>query len=196
LVDGLRYTGAEALLGLAFGCTAGVALAVVGRLVPAAAPGIFALASIVNGIPIIAVAGVAVLTLPRDATPIVVAALASAFVVFVGTAAGFASVREDARDLFAVLGASRWATFARLDVPWAAAHVLDAARSAAPASVVGAIIGEWFAAEHGLGPMLIAAMQNYAMTQLWLVALTGTALSLALYGSLGLVRAAAERALR
>jgi NitT/TauT family transport system permease protein len=164
--------------------------------VPAAAPGIFALAGIVNGIPIIAVAGVAVLTLPRDATPIVVAALASAFVVFVGAAAGFASVRSDARDLFAALGASRWATFARLDVPWAAPHVLDAARSAAPASVVGAIIGEWFAAEHGLGPMLIAAMQNYAMDRLWLVALTGTVLSLALYATLGLVRASVERALR
>ena len=172
-----------------------MALAAAGRLVPAAAPGIFALASIVNGIPIIAVAGVAVLTLPRDATPIVVAALASAFVVFVGTAAGFASVRPDARDLFAVLGASRWATFTQLDTPWAAAHVLDAARSAAP--------HRWSARSSVSGlppstvwdPMLIAAMQNYAMTQLWLVALTGTALSLAPYGSLGLVRAGVERAL-
>jgi hypothetical protein len=39
-------------------------------------------------------------------------------------------------------------------------------------------------------------MQNYAMDRLWLVALTGTVLSLALYATLGLVRASVERALR
>jgi NitT/TauT family transport system permease protein len=188
LVDAVSRTGAEALAGLVAGTAAAVALASVSALVPAAAPGLGAFASIVNGIPIIAVAGVCVLTLPRDATPIVVAALAVGFIVFVAATAGLATAPATQRDLFVVLGASRFATFARLDVPGAVPAIVDGVRSAAPAAVVGAIVGEWFASEHGLGPLLVAAMQNYAIDQLWAVALAGTLRSVALYAVLGALR--------
>jgi ABC-type nitrate/sulfonate/bicarbonate transport system permease component len=87
-------------------------------------------------------------------------------------------------------------TFVRLEMPAAVPAVLDAVRSAAPASVVGAILGEWFAAEAGLGPLLIAAMQNYETVQLWAVALAGTLLSMVLYGVLGIMRDLSERVLR
>ncbi len=194
LTGALTHTGAEAVAGLLFGTAAAIVLAALSAIVPAAAPGLNAFAGIVNGIPVIAVAGVCVLTLPRDATPIVVAALAVAFIVFVGATAAFATAPATQRDLFTVLGANRFATFVRLDVPGAIPAIADAIRSAAPAAVVGAIVGEWFAAEHGLGPLLIAAMQNYAIEQLWAVALAGTLLSIVLYALLGALRsAAAER---
>jgi len=190
LLAAVRQTGTEALVGLGAGTFAGIALASVATIVPLAAPGLTALAGIVNGIPIIAVAGVCVLTLPRDTTPSVVAALAAAFIVFVGAAAALRDSRAELRDLFSVLGASRPATFWRLDVPSALPSILDAVRSAAPASVVGAILGEWFAAERGLGPLLVASMQNYAITELWGVALIGAAFSMVLYALLGVFRAA------
>ncbi len=187
----LARTGSEAVAGLIAGSAVAIGLASLSVLLPAAAPGLAALASIVNGIPIIAVAGVCVLTLPRDATPVVVAALAVSFIVFVAGSAALATASAAHRDLFAVLGASRFTTFARLDVPGAVPALLDAVRSAAPAAVVGAIVGEWFASEHGLGPLLVAAMQNYAIDQLWAVALAGTCLSIALYGVLGAAQFAA-----
>jgi NitT/TauT family transport system permease protein len=184
-------TGAEALAGLALGSLVAMVLAGVGVLVPAAAAGLNAFAGIVNGIPVIAIAGVCVLTLPRDATPVVVAALAAGFIVFVASTAALRASSSAHRDVFAVLGASRLTTFGLLDVPAAVPAVLDGMRSAAPAAVVGAIVGEWFASEHGLGPMLVAAMQNYAIAQLWAVALAGTLTSIALYAALGTLRAAA-----
>ena len=99
--------------------------------------------------------------------------------------------RREHRDVFAVLGASRLTTFVRLDLPAAIPALLDGVRSAAPAAVVGAIVGEWFAAETGLGPMLVASMQNYAIAQLWAIALAATLLSIALYSLLGALRTAA-----
>ena len=184
-------TGSEAVAGLIAGAAIAVLLAAAAVLVPVLAAGLGAFASIVNGIPIIAVAGVCMLTLPRDATPIVVAALAAAFIVFVAATAAFGSASSAHRDVFAVLGASRLTTFVRLDLPAAIPALLDGVRSAAPAAVVGAIVGEWFAAETGLGPMLVASMQNYAIAQLWAIALAATLLSIALYSLLGALRTAA-----
>jgi ABC-type nitrate/sulfonate/bicarbonate transport system permease component len=183
-------TGGEALGGLIAGAIAAIVLAGIGVLIPASAAGLGAFASIVNGIPIIAVAGVCMLTLPRDATPIVVAALAVGFIVFVAATAALAAASAAHRDVFTVLGASRLTTFVRLDVPAAVPALVDGLRSAAPSAVVGAIVGEWFAAESGLGPMLVAAMQNYAIAELWAVALAGTLLSIVFYGVLGGLRAA------
>jgi NitT/TauT family transport system permease protein len=191
LTGAVARTGAEAIAGLAAGSCAALVLASLGVLVPPLARGLSAFASIVNGIPIIAVAGVSVLTLPRDATPIVVSALAAGFIVFVASAAGFAAATATLRDLFTALGASRAMTFERLVLPGAIPAVLDGIRSAAPAAVVGAIVGEWFASEHGLGPLLVASMQNYVIDQLWAVALAGTLVSIALYAVLGVLRGAA-----
>jgi ABC-type nitrate/sulfonate/bicarbonate transport system permease component len=194
LSNAIAYTGVETVAGLVAGAIAGIACASFSRLIPAAAPGLFAFASIVNGIPIIAVAGICVLTLPREMTPLVVAALAAAFIVFVGTTTGLRAASDEQRDLFLAYGGSRWATFERLDAPSAAPFALAAIRSAAPVSVVGAILGEWFTAEHGLGPMLIAALQNYDTVALWSIALVCAALSLALYALLGAAYGIAERA--
>lgn len=188
LAAAVLRTGGEALAGLAIGSSAAILLASLSVLVPPAATGLGAFASIVNGVPVIAVAGICALTIPRDATPVVVAALAVAFIVFVAATAALATSPATHRDLFAVLGASRIVTFARLDVPGAIPGILDGVRSAAPAAVVGAIVGEWFTAERGLGPLLVAAMQNYEIEQLWAAALAGTALSMAIYGVLGAVR--------
>jgi ABC-type nitrate/sulfonate/bicarbonate transport system permease component len=182
-------TGSEALAGLAIGSAAAIVLASLGVLVPAAAPGLGAFASLVNGIPVISIAGVCVLTLPRDVTPVVVAALAVAFIVFVAASSALATSSSTNRDLFTVLGASRLTTFMRLDVPGAIVGTVDGLRTAAPVAVVGAILGEWFAAEHGLGPLLVASMQNYAIEQLWATTLAGALLSVILYSLLGGVRA-------
>jgi NitT/TauT family transport system permease protein len=192
LADAIARTGGEALSGLMIGSCAGVVLASLAVIVPPLARGLGAFASLVNGIPIVAVAGICVLTLPRDATPIVVAALAVGFIVFVATASGLASALPVQVELFTVFGASRLATFARLALPSALPALVNGLRSAAPSAVVGAIIGEWFSAERGLGPMLVAAMQNYQIDQLWATALAGSLLSIVAYVVFGALRGALD----
>jgi ABC-type nitrate/sulfonate/bicarbonate transport system permease component len=193
LVDAALQTLREATLGFAIGSAAGCAVALVAVLVPASALGIERFAAIVNGIPVIAVGSVCAVTFPATLNPIVVASLAVFFMLFVAASAGLQATPVAGRDLLRVLGASRWETFARLQFPAALPAIADGLRLSAPISVVGAIIGEWFAAERGLGPLLVNAMQNYQIDLLWSAALIGALISALAYFSLGIVQHAAAR---
>jgi NitT/TauT family transport system permease protein len=59
--------------------------------------------------------------------------------------------------------------------------LLDGLTLAAPAAVLGAVIGEWFGAPRGLGILLVSSMQNFQIELLWAAALTSALVSLAAY---------------
>ena len=191
LAAAAAHTLGEAALGFVLGGSAGCAFAVVAVLAPAAAPGLDRFAAIVNGIPVIAVAALCAVTIPSALIPIVVATLAVFFMLFIAAAAGLNAAPAAQRDLLAVLGASRWTTFARLQLPAALPALVDGLRLSAPVAIVGAIIGEWFSADTGLGPLLVNAMQNYQIDLLWAAALTGAVMSATAYFAFGLLHAAA-----
>jgi NitT/TauT family transport system permease protein len=183
----------EAALGFAAGSVAGCACALVGVLIPPAAFGIERFAAIVNGIPVIGIGSLCAVTFPPAVNPVVVASLAVFFMLFVSATAGLQGAPAGGHDLLRVLGASRWVTFARLQLPAALPAVADGLRLSAPIAVVGAIIGEWFTAETGLGPLLVNAMQNYQIDLLWAAALTGALISMLAYLALGVLQRAAAR---
>ena len=193
LLDAAGQTLSEAAFGLVAGSIAGCAFALVAVLVPAAAAGIDRFAAIVNGIPVIAIGALCAVTFPPAANPIVVASLAVFFMLFVAATVGLNAAPAAQRDVLRVLGASRWTTFRRLQLPAALPAIADGLRLSAPVSVVGAIVGEWFAAERGLGPLLVNAMQNYQIDLLWSAALIGALGSATAYLILSGVRAAAAR---
>lgn len=194
LLDAAARTAGEALSGFAFGAAAGCGLAALAALAPPAAPGLVRLAAVVNGIPLVALGSLFAVTLPRGENPVAVAAFGAFFMVFVSATAGLESASLRHRDLFAVLGASRLTTFARLLWPAALPAIADGLRLAAPVAVVGAIVGEWFAPERGLGPLLVNAMQNYQTNLLWASALAGALVSSTAYVLLGALRGlAADR---
>ena len=66
--------------------------------------------------------------------------------------------------------------FVSLQLPASLPGLADGLRLAAPAALLGAVIGEWFGAPRGLGVLIVSAMQNYQITLLWSAALL-TALS-------------------
>ncbi len=193
LLDALGHTAREAGLGYAAGAAAGTLCAALALLVPSGAPGIERFAAVVNGVPIIAVGSICAVTFPPAVNPVLVAALGTFFLVFVAASAGLAAASRAHRDLFAVLGATRATTFFRLAIPAAVPALVDGLRFAAPVAVVGAIIGEWFAGDRGLGPLLVNAMQNYQIALLWSAALLGALLSALAYGALGVLRSGAVR---
>jgi NitT/TauT family transport system permease protein len=184
------------LTGYAAGAMAGCALAALATLVPASAPGLERFAAIVNGIPVVAVGSLCAVTFPPSVNPAIVAALATFFVAFVAALAGLESPSVTHRALFAALGAARGRTFGLLQVPSALPALADGLRASAPIAVVGAIIGEWFASDRGLGPLLINAMQNYQIDLLWATALSGALLAATAYGLLGVLALLAARTFR
>jgi NitT/TauT family transport system permease protein len=196
LADAAGRTGREALTGYVAGTLAGCLLALSSALVPPLAPGLERFAAIVNGIPVVAVGSLCAVSFPPSVNPAIVAALATFFIAFVATVAGLDSPSTSHRALFATLGAARGATFALLELPAALPAVTDGLRASAPIAIVGAIIGEWFASDRGLGPILVNAMQNYQVDLLWSAALSGAALAASAYLVLGALAAAAARRFR
>ncbi len=186
-------TSSESALGYVAGSILGCGLALVAVLLPPTAFGIDRLAAIVNGIPVIAVGALCAIVAPPAINPVAVAALAVFFMIFVAATAGFQATPSAQRDVLAVLGASRWTVFRRLQLPAAFPAIADGLRLSAPVSVVGAIVGEWFAADRGLGPLLVNAMQNYQIALLWSAASIGSLISLTAFLFLGFVQRAAAR---
>lgn len=187
-------TGTAALLGLIVGACGAVLVAVVGALLPVLSPGLDRLAAVVHAVPLIAIGPLLVTTVGREGTPTVVAALAAGFAMFVAATSALASAAPAQRDVFAVLGASRTTALLRLHLPAGLPLLVDGLTLAAPAAVLGAVIGEWFGARRGIGVLLVSAMQNVQIPMLWSAALAAAALSLVAYLILLAVRRAVTEA--
>jgi NitT/TauT family transport system permease protein len=86
-----------------------------------------------------------------------VAFLISFFPIVIATALGLESVDPDMVDLFRSMGAGRVFTFTRLRLPAALPSIFAGLKVAMSLAVVGAIVGEFVAANSGLGYFLLFA---------------------------------------
>jgi NitT/TauT family transport system permease protein len=184
---GLSATLSEATLGYVIGIAVATTLAILCMVVPHLYAPIYRLSAILSAIPIVAVAGLLVSVLPREACPIVVSVLAVYFTTFVAVLAGLQSGNPVHHDVLSVLGASKATRLIRLQAPSALPAFVDGLKLGAPAAMLGAIVGEWFGAERGIGPLLVSSMQNYRIDIMWSAALLGAVVSMTLYGLLALL---------
>ena len=189
----LATTAGEAALGYAIGAGLAVVAGSAGVLAPRLRGLIESAAAGLNSIPWILLGPLLVLVVPRWIGPVAIAALAVFFYVFVAVSTGLSAAAPAHHELLSALGASRLARFWRLQLPAATPDLVDGLRLAVPAALVGAIFGEWFGADGGLGLLLITSMQNFRIELLWATALLGVVVSLLGYGALSLARGAAWR---
>ena len=178
----LNATARASLAGFLIGVSAALAGALLALLVPPLREGIDKLGTILHAMPIIALAPLFIVTLGRERTPMAIAALGSGFAMFVASTAAIEAARPLQQDLFSALGATRWQRLFRLQLPAAFPGMADGLRLAAPAAVLGAVLGEWFGAPRGLGLLIVSAMQNYQIELLWAAALLSALLSMVAFG--------------
>lgn len=182
-------TGREALLGYGAGvCIAG-AMAGVSVVSARTAQPLQRFAAIVNSVPVLAI-GPVVLVVIRDRSngPVIFSALAVFFATFVAAGSALAAVPEAQLDVMRVTGASDWVRFWRVQLPSALPGIVNGLRLAAPAALLGAVLGEWFGADRGIGLLLVASMQNLNIEMLWAAALLGAGMSASAYGALSLAQ--------
>jgi NitT/TauT family transport system permease protein len=178
LWDAALFTAKEAaagfVLGAVFGFVLGVVLAHSGLLQRGLLPYIVASQTI----PILAVAPMVVVwvnpRLPGDLKDWGAVAVISAYLTFfpvtINTMRGLMSVDPRALELMRSYASSGWNVLWKLRVPAALPFIFSALKIAAPASVVGAIIGELPASiQDGLGGAILNFNQYYitAPTRLW-----------------------------
>ena len=192
LWDAALFTAKEAAVGFAlgalFGFALGVALAHSGLLQRGFLPYIVASQTI----PILAVAPMVVVwvnpRLPDSFKDWGAVAVISAYLTFfpvtINTMRGLTSVDPRALDLMRSCAASGWAVLWKLRVPAALPFIFAALKIAAPASVVGAIIGELPASiQSGLGGAILNFNQYYitSPTSLWATNLIAALLGISFF---------------
>lgn len=88
---------------------------------------------------------------------ILVAFLICFFPIVVDTLIGFRSVPKEVLWLARSMGASRWKTFIKIQIPAALPNIVAGVKVASTLAVVGAVVGEFVGADRGLGYQLIVA---------------------------------------
>lgn len=184
------------LAGFAFGNAVAIALAVVYQLMPIAERLLQTTTIVLFCMPIVVAAPILGVALPGSWPQTVLAALLVFFPTLLSTHLGLRNAPGDAtRVVFSAGGGSiRQLLLVRMRA--ALPELMAGLQIAAPAAVLGAMLGEFLGSRHGLGIYLIGSMGRGDAAVVWAIGLTATALSAALYGLVGLVRtwAGVERA--
>lgn len=113
-------------------------------------------------------------------------AIATALTIIVSaltTYAGVKALDPDQERLFYSLGASRMQVFRKLVVPFCLPWVISVLRVNIGLALTGAIVGEFIAAQHGLGRAILYAGSTYDIALVWVVALVLSALAVVMYGA-------------
>jgi NitT/TauT family transport system permease protein len=192
LFDAALFTAKEAAVGLALGALVGFALGVLlahsGLMQRGFLPYIVASQTV----PILAVAPMVVVWVNPRLPPglrdwgavAVISAYLTFFPVTINTLRGLTSVDPRALDLMRSYAARDWSVLWKLRVPAALPFIFAALRIAAPASVVGAIIGELPASiQDGLGGAILNFNQYYITSppRLWATNLIAALLGIAFF---------------
>jgi len=181
----VRTTLLEAAQGFFWGNLAAFVVAGVCLLVPPLRAILTRVAMATYSTPTIAVAPLLIVLFDADQTKVVMAGLSVFFPTLLGTLLGFESAPKTAVEFAHVSGASRRFTLLRVQLRAAVVPIAGALSLAAPAAMVGAMIGEYLGGDTGLGAQLVQAQQALNVERAWAVAIESTALSTVVYLAIG-----------
>ncbi len=163
----LLTTVSEAGWGWLVGNTLAIVLAFAAIQVPAAEKALVRVAVATYALPIIAVAPILQVTLSGSAPKIALAALAVFFTTMTGTLLGLRSADRAMLDVVRACGGGKLAQLRKVRIMAALPSVFAGLRIAAPAAVLGAIVGEWMGGQNGLGIAMVASEQSAQVARTW-----------------------------
>ena len=158
----------EGICGLVVGSAIAISLAILMRYWKILERTLYPIALLIKVTPIIAVAPLFVIWFGFGSGPkILIVALITFFPVMVNTLVGLKSVNMDSLDFLKTLNASEWEIMIHLRIPSALPYLFAALRISLPLSIIGAVVGEWFTGDRGLGSVIIVAHNNIDMPTLF-----------------------------
>ncbi|MDA1188521.1 MAG: ABC transporter permease [Chloroflexi bacterium] len=175
LFDGIGFfvkhggiTLGEALAGFALGSAVAIAGATIMAHSRLLERSLFPLAVLVKVTPIVAVAPLFVIWFGFGSFPkILIAALITFFPVLVNGLVGLRDVRTESLEFFRSVSASKREVYWKLRLPGSLPYLFAAFRISVPLAVIGAVVGEWFSGDRGLGSVIIVAHNNLDMPTLF-----------------------------
>ncbi|NPA91060.1 MAG: ABC transporter permease [Chloroflexi bacterium] len=142
-----------------------------------------------QAIPVVAIAPLIILWAGSGIwSKMLVAALTLFFPTLVNTMVGIRSVEQDYMELMRVLNANRWQIFRLLELPAALPILLGGLKVGTALAVIGAVVGEFVAADQGLGFLINLTSRGTLDTALLFVAIGVLAfMAVSMYLSVGLL---------
>jgi ABC-type nitrate/sulfonate/bicarbonate transport system permease component len=181
-------TTAEALQGFLWGNALALAVAVLVLLVPPLEGLALQIAVISYCIPLIAIGPIIKIVFGGRTPMVFLAAISVFFTTVVGALLGLRAADRASLDVVTAYGGGRWTRLVKVQLIAAVPGVLAALRIAAPAALLGAIIGEYLGGiDTGLGVAMTIAQQQYQVARVWGLALVAGLLAGLGYAVIALV---------
>lgn len=172
----------EVVGGFALGVLIGIPLALAIFYSRAFERAIYPILVALQTVPKVALAPLLVLYLGYGWAPkITLAFLISFFPIVISTVVGLQSLDKNLVNLVRSMGASEWQTFFKVRLPAALPNIFGGFKVAVSLAVIGAVIGEYVAAERGLGYLQLQANSLFDTTLNFATVVTISGLGVMLY---------------
>lgn len=168
LPKNVAVTLKEAAWGYLFGNAVAIALALVVVLIPFLERTVLQVTLIIYSMPIIALGPVLDAAFRGQRAKVALAAISVVFTTLVGATVGLRSADPRSLDVVRGVGGGTWAMLTKVRLRSALPYLLAALRIAAPAALLGAILGEYLGGQDtGIGIAMISAQQKIEPDRLW-----------------------------
>jgi NitT/TauT family transport system permease protein len=182
------YTMSTALEGYALAVAGGVVLAIVLESSPSLERGLFPFFVASQAVPIIAFSAVVILWLGNGPlSKVAIAFYLSFFPITVSVVKGLQSCDPAAVALLRTFGAGRAQLLWKLRMPVMLPFLFVAMRIATSTALIGAIVGEWFGDNRGIGTFILQALYAEDTVRLWCGIVCCAAMGVVFYGAVTLV---------
>ena len=182
----LAETARNAAAGFVLGNLAAIALAALALAWPRAERTVAALALVVFCLPLVATGPILRVAFgPGPGPQIALAALAVYYTTLVPLLVGLRAAPATWFDLVASYGRGRVAALVHVRAMAALPYLFAGLQIAAPAALLGAMVGEFTGAERGMGVLTILALRALDVDATWALATLAAAVSIAAYAALG-----------
>ena len=192
LLGALWLTAAASLCGFLLSLFAGVLISMLFSQSRFVRSGLFPYAIFLQTVPIVAIAPLIVIWVGEGFLAVVIIAfIISLFPVITNGTAGMLNVSRERAELFALNNATRWQTLFKLRLPGAMPDLVTGARISSGLSVLGAIVGEYFAGagaeQRGLGYLIFAAKDQFQLDTLFAAVFLCTVLGVVIFTVVGAI---------
>lgn len=192
LAENAWVTVQEVLGGLAIALVAGYALAVILHLSPTLRRAVYPLLVASQTVPVIAIAPVLIIWFGFGIGPkLAIIALVCFFPVTVNTLDGLRAVDPGLVRMMRTLDAGRGQILRRVEAPASLPYFFSGAKIAAAVAVIGAVFGEWSAADAelgGLGHLMQTFQAQLQTARVFAAVVVLSAIAMALVGALALAQ--------
>lgn len=173
----ISRTFSEAWRGYLVGNFLAIAIGMLFVLVPFMEKALMQIAVATYCLPIVAVGPILQATLKGDSPKVALVALSVFFTTLIGMLVGLRSADRHSIELVKAYGGNRFTQLTKVRLRSALPSLFAGLQIAAPAAILGAIIGEFFGGERGLGIFMIASLQASKVARTWGIGFLATALA-------------------